>query len=66
MTTTAEHSNSPAYRRRYRLAEKLRSGVPLPMFIREGEGYSAEDLWRHIKIGNLLHLRDLVREAAGE
>lgn len=63
--TSKSPSESPAYRRRYRLAEKLRSGVPLPMFIREGEGFSAEDLQRHIRIANMLHLRDLVRETHG-
>jgi hypothetical protein len=55
-------SKSPAYRRRNRILDKIRSGVPLPMFAREGEGYSKADLDRNIKIGNVLHLRDLRRE----
>lgn len=59
---SVEHSKSPAYRRRYRLAGQLRKGAPLPMFAREGEGYSTADLKRHIKAGNLMHLRDLVQE----
>jgi hypothetical protein len=51
-----------AANRRRRQLKKLASGKPLPMFARDGEGYSDADLTRHIVIGNVLHLRDLVVE----
>lgn len=50
-----------AHARAKRTAKRIMSGKPLPMFAREGEGYSTLDA-RHIKIGNLLHLKDLSQE----
>jgi hypothetical protein len=64
MTTESaqDYSKYQAANRRRRQLKKLASGVPLPMFACDGEGYSKIDLVRHIKIGNALHLRDLMLE----
>ena len=49
--------------RRGRLRKRIMGGAPLPMFTcSDGERYSNDELKIHMRIGNRLHLMDLMRE----
>lgn len=55
-----------AARSRARHIERMiLAGRPPPMVAYDGIQYSQDDLARHRRIANILHLRDLVMEAKG-